>query len=176
MKCERAMELLATGNALGRLMARKHAARCVGCGAEAARLARLAAALAAVEPLTPMQRALWTSATTEPRPMAVRSFWFKHVRLAVTAAALVAAAGLAFVSLRPSPVNPAIKRTGSPRVIAETPGHQAPPELKRELDSLSSDLHALSHELAQLSRRAALLDERRDADALARRYFAMNTP
>jgi hypothetical protein len=70
------------------------------------------------------------------------------------------------------PVNPGAAVT----IHQEKPIHEVPPELTAELDALSSDLHSLSQELAELSRRAELLDERRDAEALEGRTIAMNTP
>jgi hypothetical protein len=176
MKCERAIEMLATGTAVGRWMARRHAVRCRRCAAEAARFARFADALAAAEPLTPAQRALWTSASTEPRRGEAKLPWSRRVRLAATAAVFLFAALLAFVAFRPPLVKPPIDAATSPTVKAEKPRRQASPVLIRELDALTSDFRSLSQELAQLSGRARLLDERRDAEALTRRFVAMNTP
>jgi hypothetical protein len=176
MKCERAIEMLATGGAVGRLMARRHAIRCPRCAAEAARLARFADALADFEPLTPAQRALWTAAGSEPRPGEARPPWSRRVRLAATAAILLFAALIAFVALRLPLVKLPSDALTSPTVKTEKPWRQASPELIRELDGLTSDFLSLSQELAQLSRRAKLLDERRDAAALTRRFVAMNTP
>ncbi len=176
MNCERAMELLATGSALGRLRARRHAARCPRCGADALRLTRLAEALAAVEPLTAAQRSLWTSASTEPRPYKAREFWPRRVRLAASAAVCIVGIAIAFTALRPTPVKPPIKSPVPQIATEEKPQRQSSPEMIHELDSLTSDLQALSRELAQLSRSAELLDERRDAEALARRFVAMNSP
>ena len=96
MKCQRAMEWLATGTALGRLMAQRHVARCPMCLAESERFTRIANALSTFDPLTQAQRALWTSASTEPRPGAARSYWPRHVRLATTAAVFVVGIGLAY--------------------------------------------------------------------------------
>ena len=114
MKCDRAIELLATGTVLGRWMARRHAVRCSRCAAEAARLARIADALAAVEPLTPAQRALWSSASTEPRRGEARTPWSRRVRLAATAAVFVLCAALTFVTFRPSPLKTTRHRSLSP--------------------------------------------------------------
>jgi hypothetical protein len=176
MKCERAIELLATGTVVGRSMARKHALRCSSCAAEAARLARIKDALAGAMPLTPAQRALWTSASTEPRPDEARLPWPRSARLAATAAVFLFAGLLAFVAFRPVLLKPSIDAPTSPTVKAEKARQQASPELIRELGALTSDFRSLSQELAQLSRRAKLLDERRDAAALTRRFVAMNTP
>jgi anti-sigma factor RsiW len=176
MKCERAMELIATGNILGRLRARRHAARCSNCAAEAARLRRIADVLAAIEPLTPSQRALWSSASIEPRPSAARSFTRGQVRLALAAAVLVAGIGLSFVAFWPAPVNHTGQPTAPAVLITRKSGPLASPAITKELESIASDLKNLSRELAQLSRQAALLDERRDAEALGRRLLAMNQP
>jgi hypothetical protein len=176
MKCDRAIELLATGTAIGRWMARRHAVRCPICAAEAARMARLAHALAAVEPLTPAQRALWTSASTEPRRGEARMRWSRSVRLVATAAVCVLGAVFTFVTFRPSPLKTPIDPPVSRTVNTGKSQRQLSPELNQELDSLTSGLRALSQELVQLSRRAELLDERRDAEALARRTVAMNGP
>ena len=176
MKCDRAIEVLATGTAVGRWMARRHAERCSRCAAEAARIARLAHVLAAVEPITPAQRALWTSASTEPRRGEGRTPWSRRIRLAATAAVFVLCAVLTFVAFRPSPLKTPIHSPVALTVNAGKAAGPVSPELDQELDSLSSGLHALAQELVQLSRRAELLDERRDAEALARRSVAMNTP
>ncbi len=178
MKCERAMELLATGTALGRMRARRHAARCPNCATEIGRLARIATVLTTVQPLTQAQRALWTSASTEPRPAMARSAspWPRRGRLSAAAAVLFLAVGLALVALRPSPA----KRPGQPIVepvaILEKPRRQGSLEVMQELDTLSSNLNSLSQELAQLSRQAELLDERGKAEALAQQFLAMNHP
>jgi hypothetical protein len=176
MKCERAMELLATGTALGRLWARRHAARCTSCATEVARSARFANLLTTVEPLTPAQRALWTSASIEPRTAAAPSPWPGRVRLAAAAAGLILAVGLAFVAFGPSPVKPTVEPPVSPIVTTDKPRRQVAPEMIQELDTLTSDLHTLSQDLAQLSRQAELLDERTDAEALTRRFVVMNSP
>jgi hypothetical protein len=175
MKCERAIAALGHGTVLSRFVARRHAERCQACAAETARLARIANALAVVEPLTPAQRALWTAVSTDPRPDAARTKWPWHVRLASTAAVLSVAALLAFSGVRCSVFKGPIDKAHPPTVITEKLGGHASPELIRELDALTTDFRALSQELAQLSRRAELLDERRDAEALTRRYVAMNT-
>jgi hypothetical protein len=176
VKCERAVELLATGTALGRLRARRHAARCPSCATEIDRLARLSSVLGTVAPLTAAQRALWKSASTEPRPVAARSIWHRHVRLAAAAAGLIVAIGLTFVALRPPPVKPPIESTDPRSVNAANPRQHGTPEMIQELDALSSGLHALSRELAELSRQAELLDERREAEALSRQFVVMNSP
>ena len=143
MKCDRATEMLATGTVLGRWMARRHAVRCPRCTAEAARLARFADVLAVAEPLTPAQRALWTSASTEPRRGEAAMPWPRRVRLAATAAVLILGAVLTFVTFRPSPlktpIDPPVALTVNPGV-APTP---VSPELNQELDSLTSDLRTL---------------------------------
>ena len=175
MKCERAIAALGHGTVFGRFMAQRHAARCQTCAAEAARLARIANALSLVEPLTAAQRALWTSVSTDPRLGATRSTWPWHVRLASTAAVLMLGALFAFIILRSSVFRGPLEKAHPPTVITEKPPRRASPELVRELDALTTDFLALSQELAQLSRRAELLDERRDAEALTRRYVAMNT-
>jgi hypothetical protein len=176
MNCEHAIELLATGTAVGRSMARRHAVRCPSCAAEAAGMARLAHALAAVEPITPAQRALWTSASTEPRGGEARMPWSRRVRLAATGAVFVLCAVLTFVTFRPSPRKPPIDPPITVTVNTGNDRRQISPELDLELNSLTSGLRALSQELVQLRRHAELLDERRDAESLARRSVAMNGP
>ena len=176
MKCDRAIEVLATGTVLGRWMARRHAARCPRCAAEAARIARLADALGAVEPITPAQRALWSSASIEPRRGEAITPWSRRIRLAATAAVFVLCAVLTFVAFRASPLKIPIHPPVALTVNTGTAPPQASPELNQELDSLTSGLQSLSQELVQLSRRAELLDERRDAEALVRRSVAMNDP
>ena len=176
MNCERAMELLATGTALGRLRARRHAAHCPGCATEAARFARLANLLSTVEPLTPAQRALWTASSTEPRPAPARSPWFLRLRITAAAAGLIIAGLMMFVAFRTSPPKPTSEPTVSLIVKTDKPRGQVPPEMIQELDALTSGLHTLSQELAQLSRQAELLDERRDAEELTHRFVAMNRP
>ena len=176
MKCERAMELLATGTALGRARAKHHLARCPGCAAEAARLAWFEDRMAAIEPLTAAQRALWTSASVEPKPRPAPVFWAGRARVAVAAAVCLVGIATAFFAMRPTPSKKPIESPLPPVALTEKPQRQVSPALMHDLDALTSDLHSLSRELATLSRSADLLDERRDAERLARRFVAMNTP
>jgi hypothetical protein len=161
MRCEHALGLLATGSAFGRWRARRHAARCPSCARESARLGRIAKLLATAPRLSPAERALWTSASTASRP-----FWARRVRITAAAAILLFTVGLAIVAFRLAPRGPAVP----PRVVGPPPTQSAPPEVIRELDSLTANLQALSRELAELGRRAELLDERRDAEHLSRRF------
>jgi hypothetical protein len=174
MRCEDALALLATGSALGRWRARQHAARCPSCARERARLSRIAELLAAAPPLSPAERALWTSAATGSRP-----FWARRVRISAVAAALLLSIGLAGVALRSWQRRPTIQQPFPPHVKATNPSRQASPEVVRELDGLTAKLQALSRELAGLGRKAELLDERRDAENLSHRFdrfVALNGP
>ncbi len=59
-----------------------------------------------------------------------------------------------------------------------SPGRYRRPEI-RELDDLKTRFQSLAHDVAQLRRRAELLDERRDAEALSHRFdrtVALNVP
>lgn len=166
MKCERAMELLVTGTALGRLRAKRHAARCPSCAAEAARLARFEDMMAAIEPLTAAQRAMWTSASVELRPRPAPVFWAGRVRVAVAAAVCIVGITIAFFAMRPTPAKRPIEAPVPPVALVEKPQLPTSPEVLHDLDVLTSDLRSLSRELATLSRSADLLDERRDAERL----------
>jgi hypothetical protein len=183
MRCDHAVNLLATGGVLGRWLARRHAARCTSCAAEAARLRRIACELSIVEPLSAAQRALWTSISTEPRPSVARLPRYRPALLAGGVAAAVVLAlgiGATIVARRPSP------KPGPPPAVADpslvrTPDIPRPasPAAIRELDDLKTNFQALAQDLAQLRRRAELLDERRDAESLSHRFnrsVAMNGP
>jgi hypothetical protein len=175
MRCDRAVTLLATGGVLGRWLARRHAAHCPSCAAESSRLDRIARELSAVLPLSAAQRALWSSMSSEPRPTAR----YRPVPLAAAAMAAVLAIavviGLAIVARRPPTMpipGPLVDRS------PEVPGHASPAAI-RELDDLKARFQALSRDVAQLRRRAELLDERRDAGSLSRRFqrtLALNVP
>jgi hypothetical protein len=94
------------------------------------------------------------------------------------AAAVLLGIGLTAVALRLWQRRPAIEPPFPPVVNAPNPSRHASPEVIRELDGLTADLQALSRELAALGRRAELLDERRDAENLSRRFdpfVALNT-
>ena len=180
MRCERAVTLLATGGILGRWRARRHAARCPGCAAEADRLRRIARELSVVEPLSAAQRALWTSVSTEPRPSAARPTRYRPALLAGAAAAvvLVVGIGVTIVMRRPPPAG-AVPIPEPSIVQAPDVPRQAPPAAIRELDDLKTRFQSLAQDLAQLRRRAELLDERRDAEALSHRFdrtVALNVP
>jgi hypothetical protein len=174
MTCDRAFTLLATGGPLGRWRARRHGSRCPSCAAEAARIRRIARELSAVEPLSAAQRALWSSASTDPRPSASRPARLGPALLAGSAAAVVLVL-VAIVARRPwqgSEVRP-----GPAIVVANPPDSPklsdrpaTGPETIRELGDLEVQLRALSRELAQLRGRAELLDERKEAEALSRRF------
>ena len=168
MRCERAVTLLATGGILGRWRARRHAARCQGCAAEVDRLQRIARELSVVEPLSAAERALWTSASTEPRPSAAPPARYRPALLAGAAAAvvLIVAIGVTLVIRRPPPMpirEPSIVQS------RDLPQRPSPAEI-RELDGLRTRFQSLAQEVAQLRRRAELLDERRDAKALSDRF------
>jgi hypothetical protein len=181
MRCDRAITLLATGGPLDRWRARRHASRCARCAADAGSLQKIARELAAVEPLSAAQRALWSSVSTEPRPVA-RPVGSLPALLAgaVAAAVLAVGIGVTILTRRPAPQPVPPTPVPGPSVV-RSPDVARPvsPAVIRELDELRSNFRALSHELAQLRRRAELLDERRDADALARRFersVAFNLP
>jgi hypothetical protein len=174
MTCDRAVILLATGGPLGRWRARRHCSRCPNCAAEAARIGRIARALSVVEPLSAAQRALWSSASTDARPSPSPPARSRRALL-VGSAAAIALVLVAIVAWRPSP-GPG-PRPGPPIVIAEPPAPPSPgvrsetsPETIRELGDLEVQLRALSRDLAQLRGRAELLDERKEAEALSRRF------
>jgi hypothetical protein len=86
------------------------------------------------------------------------------------AAAVLFGIGLAGIGLYPWTPRPAIQPP--PQSVVRGPNftRDASPRVARELTSLASSLHDLSRELAELGRRAELLDERRDAENLARRF------
>jgi hypothetical protein len=179
MRCDRAVTLLATGGVLGRWLARRHAAHCPSCATEASQLDRIARELSAVEPLSAAQRALWSSMSSEHRPTA------RHRPVPLAAAAMAAVfaiavvIGVMIVARRPPMPGPIIRDPGPS--VAQSPEvpHQASPDAIRELDDLKSRFQALSRDVAQLRRKAELLDERRDAEALSRRShqrLALNVP
>ncbi len=179
MRCDRAVTLLATGGVLGRWLARRHAAHCPSCTAVADRLERIARELSAVQPLSAAQRALWSSMSSESRPTAR----YRPVpRAAVAMAAVLAIAvviGVTIVARRPPRSGPAVRDPGPSVARSPELPRQASPDAIRELDDLKSRFQALSRDVAGLRRKAELLDERRDAEALSRRFhqsLALNVP
>ena len=92
---------------------------------------------------------------------------------------LVVAIGVTLVIRRPP-------KPGAPMPIPEPPIVRSPdvprqvsPAEIRELDDLKTRFQSLAHDVAQLRRRAELLDERRDAEALSHRFdrtVAFNVP
>ena len=183
MRCERAVTLLATGGVLGRWLARRHAARCPSCAAEAARLRRIARELSVVEPLVgraarpvDIRRAASLDRRPPGRPGIAAS-----VLAGPTAAVLLAVVivrddrGAGRRRAGTADAGPPSRRSpGSPT----SPGRRRRPTI-RELDDLKSKFQALARDVAQLRRRAELLDERRDAEALSRRFnrtVALNVP
>ena len=124
MRCERAVILLATGGVLGRWLARRHAARCPSCAAEAARLRRIARELSVVEPLSAAQRALWTSVSSEPRPSPAWPTRYRRVLLAGSTAAVLLAGVVAMI------VAPADAGAGTAVAVpqaADRPAGRRPP-------------------------------------------------
>jgi hypothetical protein len=167
MNCAHVPTALATGGILSRWRARRHAARCPRCASAAADLVRIADALAAVEPLTPVQRALWTSAAVEDVHDAapIVSRW---LRPALAGGLLAGLLAVVVVIMRPgfrghpeAQPRPPVPAPGAAEFTRLDPA----PALER-LDTMRGSLDALAGELADLRRRADLLDARRDADAL----------
>ncbi len=177
MKCDRAVKLFATSGVLGRWRAGRHGVRCPACRAEFARIGRIARELSAVKPLSAAERALWSSWSTEPRThQRARSMLTRLIVLAAAGAILI---GVTLVVRRRLQVtDPTANLASTP--IVTVPDHLGwPAGATTALDGFGADLQALSLDLAQLRRQAELLDERRDAEILARRFdhpLAMNTP
>ena len=169
MRCDRVPSALATGGVFLRLRARWHASRCPRCSEACSLLRRVAEDLSSAPPLTPAQRALWTSAAVDGRPVPVR--W--PIRTALAAVAASAALAVAIVAIRtpPRPAPPAL-----PPLVADARPRVVPVAAPSGLDGLRADVESLGRELALLRRQAALLDERRDVEALWRRYPRLDTP
>jgi hypothetical protein len=101
------------------------------------------------------------------------------VLLAGAGATVVLGIVLARIAVRPSPSKPELEGPNPPIVKSPELQPQVSPKVVQELDGLKSNLQALSQELVQLRRRAELLDERRDVEALVQRFdrsLAMNHP
>ncbi len=177
MKCDRAVKLFVTGGFLGRWRARRHGVRCPTCSAEFSRIGWIARELSAVEPLSAAERALWSSWSVEPRArLRSRSMLARLTVLAMVGAILI---GVTLVARRRLQVTDPSANLASTPVVTVADHLGWPAGATTALDGLGADLQALSLDLAQLRRQAELLDERRDAETLARRFdhpLALNTP
>jgi len=162
-RCEQVVAALATGGAIRRWRARRHAARCPRCTAARDELRRVAEALAEVPRLTAAQRWLWAAAagdeiTVGPTP----ALWFRPA-LAGSLAALVVVAVGAWWAFRPVDL-----RQGPP-AIADVDPSAVRQETLRDVEGLRGEVVALAQELEDLRRRADLLDARKEVDALLAR-------
>jgi hypothetical protein len=168
MKCEKVLSTLASGGAFARWNARRHAARCPRCAREHRLLADITGELASAAPLTAAQRALWTAASTEAIASRPRRAWVYPVGLAA-ATVLLGAIGLTLWSPQLGGVadQPTVVRfiPKPPATISAQPAERA--QLANEM---LAKVDRLDHELTELRHQAALLDVRRDADALWARY------
>jgi hypothetical protein len=181
MRCGQAFSALATGGAFRQWQARRHAARCPACAGELTRLQWIAKELESVEPLPPVQQSLWASISAEHRTVTSRPAWSHRPALVAGLSTMVVIlVGLAILVLRPSTETKlTIERPNLPVVKSPEPRRRVSPAVTQELDTIKSKFQALSQELAQLRHRAELLDERKDAESLWRRFerpLALNGP
>jgi hypothetical protein len=168
MKCDRFLSSLVTGGPVARWRARRHVARCHRCAEVQIQLRNITRELADTPQLTAAQRALWTAAGTEPAITTGRPAWIYGAAL-VAATVAVGAIGL-MLRLphaggqrdRPDFVNSAPPRSA--------PGSPQPSERGKLADEMLAKVELLERELTELRRAGELLDARKDADALWKRY------
>jgi hypothetical protein len=163
IRCEEIMAALATGGAIRRWRALRHAARCPRCAAARDDLKKVALVLANVPPLTAAQRRLWVAAagneiTAEPS----RTWWFRPVLAGALAASVIGAIGI-WWTLRP------VDLRQRPPAVADLEPAAVGQEAIRDVEGLRGGVLALAQELDDLRRRADLLDARKEVDDLLAR-------
>jgi hypothetical protein len=162
-RCEEVVAALATGGAIRRWRARRHAARCPQCGAARDELRRVAEALADVPPLTAAQRRLWAAAAgdeigAEPS----RARWFRPALVGALAALVLVAVG-AWWAFRP------VDFRQGPPAVTDVDSSAFRQEALRDVEGMRGGIAVLAQELDDLRRRADLLDARRELDAFMAR-------
>ena len=177
MRCDRALSSLATGGPFHRWQAQRHAARCLYVRANSR-------ACTHFKELSGVRRAFDIHSAVFVGINRYHATLLNPDRHGASPRArcgnfdgVVMLIGLAILVLRPSP--PPTERLSVPVVNAPIARRQVSPDVIQDLDILKSKFQALSQELAQLRRRAELLDERRDAESLWRRFerpLALNGP
>jgi hypothetical protein len=183
MKCDQALDALATGGVFRRWLAARHLARCPKCSEQAAGLRQIVEALSDVPPLTESQRQSWMKAADEAPLVSESPGWHAlakcehgstrtHAHTSREHATRPILRGVAGVLLLISlfysthwftrhlflPQKPPIIAAIDPIVIKQT--------TLRDLDTLQVKSSSLSRELDDLLCEVDLLDARRDVEAL----------
>ncbi len=162
-RCEQVVAALATGGAIRRWRALRHAARCPRCAAARDELTQIAETLGEAPPLTVAQRRLWVAVAGDViAAMPSRANWFRPALAGLLAAVVLVAVG-AWWAFRP------VDLPNGPPVIAEVEPSDVRQEAVQDVVGLRGEVVALAQELDDLRRRADLLDARKDVDALLTR-------
>jgi hypothetical protein len=151
MKCENFLEAMETGTLWRRVLARRHAKRCLTCAQKWRQFLEIKQNLKTAEPLSNSQRRLWSQAaeagTTVPT--------FSIIRVALPAAAAVILLFIgSFVWLLNQDQAPQVQQVAIKEVVLA------------QHEQIKAGLITLSEKLEMLSRHAALLDERREVRRL----------
>ncbi|MHC4462916.1 MAG: hypothetical protein ACYS6W_03655 [Planctomycetota bacterium] len=155
MKCENFLEAMETGTLWRRVLARRHAKRCLTCAETWRQFLEIRQHLKTAEPLSSSQRRLWSQAAEVDATVTRLSI----IRVALPAAAAVIVLSIgSLVWLLNQKEAPQVQQVMIKDVVL------------RQHKQIRAGLIALSEDLETLARHAALLDERqqvrklRDAD------------
>jgi hypothetical protein len=166
MKCNQALDALATGGFVQRWLAARHLARCPNCSEQAQALGQIVDALSDVPPLTESERRSWMKAAEVESAIPVGPRIPIFDRVAIAASLLLACVFLwsirTYQSDRPRP----------PIVVAIDPVVIKQATL-RDLDTLQGKTSTLSRDLDDLLREVDLLDARRDVEALQLQFASL---
>lgn len=155
MKCENFLETMETGTLWSRVLARRHAKRCLKCAQTWRQFLEIKQHLKTAEPLSSSQRRLWSQAAEVDATIPTLSII--RVALPAVAAVIVLSIG-SLVWLLNQKEAPQVQQV----MIKDA--------VLRQHEEIKAGLIALSEKLETLSSHAALLDERqqvrklRDAD------------
>jgi hypothetical protein len=164
MRCEDVLAALAGRGFLGRLSARIHAAHCARCASVVSQFETIVGELAAPPALTASERRLWLQACDlVPAANSVRPR-LSRLAFALAVATILTLTAAAWLRSRWNrlPTTPPII------VVVDTTAANA--RTLKEVEEIRLGVVALARELDQLEREASLLDARRDAETLQRRF------
>jgi hypothetical protein len=151
MKCENFLEAMETGTLWRRVLARRHAKRCLTCAETWRKFLEIRQNIETAEPLSNSQRRLWSQAAEVGTT--VRTFSIIRVAFPAAAAVIVLFIG-SLVWLLNQNQDPQVQQFMIKEVVL------------RQNEQIKAGLITLSEKLETLSRHAALLDERREVRRL----------
>ena len=144
MKCKSFLEAIETGTLWRRMLARRHAKRCLNCSETWRQFIVIRQHLKMAEPLSNSQRHLWSKAAEGSSVVSGPSI----IRVALSAAAAIVLFVGSLAWLLNHKEGPQVEQLMIREVIL------------RQDDKIKAGLIALSEDLEILSRQASLLDER----------------